>query len=179
MKLLIRLYKNEIAAFSLVISLMLWGMVASYLAFKNNSQVVLIGKTENSYQLIVNEEITPIETGNFIRHFLALTLNFNDESYKRHISLAGDLMTEEFWQKKKSEFIQMAGFIKKNKVTQSVEILKIQKAKKGFYEVEVRNYLFKNGILTEKNKLILLSLTENQRSFENPWRHSVASVDVK
>ena len=89
------------------------------------------------------------------------------------------LMTEELWKKKKSEFIQMAGFIKKNKVTQSAEILKIQKAKKGFYEVKVRNYLFKNGILTEKNKLILLSLTENQRSFENPWRHSVSSVDVK
>ena len=179
MKLLIRLYKNEIALFALVVSLMLWGMVASYLAFKNNSQVFLIGKTGNSYQLIVNEEMTPIETGNFIRHFLALTLNFNNESYRRHISLAGDLMTEELWKKKKSEFIQMAGFIKKNKVTQSAEILKIQKSKKGFYEVKVRNYLFKNGILTEKDKLILLSLTENQRSFENPWRLSVSSVEVK
>ena len=179
MKLLIRLYKQEIAVFSLITSLMLWGVVASYLAFKNNSQVVLIGKTGNSYQLITEEEKTPIETGNFIRHFLALTLNFNDGSYKRHISLAGDLMTEELWQKKKSEFTQMASFIKKNKVTQSAEILKIQKTEKGFYEVKVRNYLFKNGILTEKDKLILLSLTENQRSFENPWRLSVSSVEVK
>ena len=179
MKLLIRLYKQEIALSFLIISLMLWGVVASYLAFKNNSQVILIGKTENSYQLIVDEEMSPIETGNFIRHFLALTLNFNDESYRRHISLAGDLMTEELWKKKKAEFIQMAGFIKKNKVTQSVEVLKIQKAKKGFYEVKVRNYLFKNGILTEKDKLILLSLVDNERSFENPWRLSVSSVEVK
>ena len=179
MKLLIRLYKNEIAVFSLIISLMLWGLVTSYLAFKNNSQVILIGKTGNSYQLITEEEKTPIETGNFIRHFLALTLNFNDESYRRHISLAGDLMTEELWRKKKPEFIQMAGFIKKNKVTQSAEILKIQKSKSGLYEVKVRNYLFKNGILTEKDKFILLSLMENGRSFENPWRHSVSSVEVK
>ena len=56
MKLLIRLYKNEIAVFSLIISLMLWGLVTSYLAFKNNSQVILIGKTGNSYQLITDEK---------------------------------------------------------------------------------------------------------------------------
>ena len=179
MKLLIRLYKNEIAVLSLIISLMLWALVTSYLAFKNNSQVFLIGKTGDSYQLIVDEEMTPIETGNFIRHFLALTLNFNDESYNRHISLAGDLMTEKLWLKKKPEFIKMAGFIKKNKVTQSAEVLKIQKTEKGFFEVKVRNYLFKNGILTEKDKLILLSLVDNERSFENPWRLSVSSVEVK
>ena len=179
MKLLIRLFKEEIAIFSLIISLMLWALVTSYLAFKNNTQVFLIGKTKDTYHLITNEEMTPIETGNFIRHFLALTLNFNDESYKRHISLAGDLMTEKLWQSRKPEFIKMAGFIKKNKVTQSAEILKIQKTEKGFFEVKVRNYLFKNGILTEKDKFILLSLVNNERSFENPWRLSVANVEVK
>ena len=179
MKLLIQLYKKEIAVISLIVSLFLWGVVTSYLAFQNKSQVVLIGKTDESYQLIKDEKETPIETGNFIRHFLALSLNFNDESYKRHISLAGDLMTEELWRKKKPEFIQMAGFIKKNKVTQSVEILKIQKVKNNLYEIEVKNYLFKNGILTEKNKLISLSLIDNQRSYENPWRHSVSGIEVK
>ena len=158
---------------------MFWGALASILAFQNKSQVVLIGKTENSYRLIVEEEITPLEIGNFIRHFTALTLNFNEESYKRHISLAGDLMTEELWKKKKPEFIEMFGFIKKNKVTQSAEVLKIEKVKNNNYEVKVRNYLFKNGNLTEKDKVILLSLTENERSFENPWRHIVSNVEVK
>lgn len=179
MKLLIQLYKKEMAVISLIVSLMLWGIMSSYLAFQNKSQVVLIGKTDETYQLITDEKTTPIETGNFIRHFLSLTLNFNNGSYKKHISLAGDLMTEELWKKKKPEFIQMAGFIKKNKVTQSAEILKIQKVKSNLYEIEVRNYLFKNSILTEKDKLILLSLTPNQRSYENPWRHSVANVEVK
>ena len=127
----------------------------------------------------MGEEKTPLETGNFIRHFIALTLNFNNESYRRHISLAGDLMTEDLWKKKKPEFKEMASFIKKNKVTQSAEVLKIQKVKNNFYEVKVRNYLFKNSILTEKDKLIFLSLTENQRSYENPWRHSVSNVEIK
>ena len=179
MKLLIELYKKEIAVISLIVSLMLWGITSSYLALQNKTQVFLIGKTDESYQLITDEKKTAIETGNFIRHFLALILNFNDESYKRHISLAGDLMTEELWKKKKPEFIEMFSFIKKNKVTQSAEILKIQKTKTGFYEIKVRNYLFKNGILNTKDKLILLSLIQNQRSYENPWRHSVANVEVK
>ena len=73
----------------------------------------------------------------------------------------------------------MSDFIKKNKVTQSAEILKIQKAKSNLYEIEVRSYLFKNGILTEKDKLILLSLVDNQRNYENPWGHSVANVEIK
>ena len=179
MKLLIQLYKQEIAIFSLIVSLMLWSVVATILAFQNKSQIVLIGKTKDSYQLIKDEEQTPVEIGNFIRHFMALTLNFNKESYKRHISLAGDLMTEELWKKKKAEFIKMFDFIKKNKVTQSAEVLKIQKVKNNIYEVKVRNYLFKNEKLTEKDKLILLSLTEKERSFENPWRLSVSHVEVK
>ena len=179
MKFLIQIYKNEITLFLLISSLFLWGVTVSILAFQNKTQMVLIGKTNESYQLIINEKSTPIETGNFIRHFMALILNFNNESYKRHISLAGDLMTDDLWKKKKSEFIQMAGFIKKNKVTQSAEILKIQKVKSNLYEVKVRNYLFKRGILTEKDKLILLSLTKNQRSYENPWRYSVSNVEIK
>ena len=179
MKLLIQLYKQEIAIFSLIVSLMLWSVVATILAFQNKSQIVLIGKTKNSYQLIKDEEQTPVEIGNFIRHFMALTLNFNKESYKRHISLAGDLMTEDLWKNKKAEFIKMFNFIKKNKVTQSAEVLKIQKVKNNIYEVKVRNYLFKNGKLTEKDKLILLSLTEKERSFENPWSLSVSNVEVK
>ena len=179
MKLLILLYQKEMAVISLIISLMVCSVVSSFLAFQNKSQVILIGKTDEAYKLITEEEITPIETGNFIRHFLSLTLNFNNESYKRHISLAGDLMTEELWKLKKSEFIEMAGFIKKNKVSQSSELLKIQKVKKDLYEIEVKNYLFKKGILTEKNKIILLTLTKNQRSYENPWRHSVQNVEIK
>ncbi len=179
MKFLIQLYKNEITVIFLIASLFIWGVVASYLAFQNKSQVILIGKTNESYQLILSEAQTPLETKNFIRHFIALTLNFNNESYKRHISLAGDLMTENLWKKKKPEFIQMSGFIKKNKVTQSAEILKIQKVKSNLYEVKIRNYLFKNGILTEKNKLILLSIAHNQRSYENPWRHSVSNIEIK
>ena len=88
-------------------------------------------------------------------------------------------MTESLWKKKKPEFIKMAGFIKKNKVTQSAEILKIQKVKSGLYEATIKNYLFKNGILTEKNKFISLFLVDNQRSLENPWKHNVSNIEVK
>ena len=179
MKLLFWLYKNEITLIALIVSLFMWGVMTGILAFQNKAQVILIGKSKESYQLIKDKEKTPVETGNFIRHFMSLTLNFNDESYRRHISLAGDLMTEDLWRKKKPEFTRMAGFIKKNKVTQSAEILKIQKVKNNLYEVKVKNYLFKNGILTEKDKLILLSLTDNQRSYGNPWRYSVANVEIK
>ena len=179
MKLFWLIYKNETALLVLIISLFLWGLVVSLLAFKNKAQVVLIGKTKDSYQIIDSEEKDPVETSNFIRHFIALTLNFDKESYKRHISLAGDLMTESLWEKKELEFKEMFNFIKKNTVIQSSEILKIQKVKSNLYEIKIRNYLFKKGNLTEKDKLILLSLTENQRSYENPWRLSVSRIEIK
>ena len=179
MKFLWLIYKQEMLFIYLIVGLFLWALVASLLAFQNKAQLLVIGKTNDSYQLIGDEEKDPVETGNFIRHFLALTLNFDEKSYNRHISLAGDLMTENLWEKKKPEFIQMADFIRKNKVTQSSEILKIQKVKSNLYEVKIRNYLFKKGVLTEKDKLILLSLTDNQRSFENPWRYSVSSIELK
>ena len=179
MKFLWLIYKQEILFIYLIVGLFLWALVASLLAFQNKAQLVVIGKTNNSYQLITDEEKDPIEAGNFIRHFLALTLNFDEKSYNRHISLAGDLMTESLWEKKKPEFIQMAGFIKKNKVIQSSEVLSIKKTKASQYEIKIRNYLFKKGILTEKDKLVLLSLKDKQRSYENPWRYSVSSVEIK
>ena len=179
MKFLWGIYKQEMLFIYLIIGLFLWSVVTSILAFQNKGQVILIGKIGNTYQLITDEEKDPIETGNFIRHFLALTLNFDEQSYQRHISLSGDLMTENLWDKKKPEFKEMAGFIKKYKVIQSSEILSIKKIKTSLYEIQIKNYLFKKGILTKKTKLILLSLTDNQRSFENPWRYSVSSIKVK
>ena len=179
MKFLWLIYKQEMLFIYLISGLFLWASVTSYLAFQNKTQVILIGKVGSSYQLITDEKKDPIETGNFIRHFLALTLNFDEGSYRKHISLAGDLMTENLWNKKKPEFKEMAGFIKKHKVSQSSEVLSIKKIKKGQYEITIKNYLFKKGVLTEKTKLVLLSLSDNQRSFENPWRYSVSSIEVK
>lgn len=173
------IYKNEMVFLSLIAGLFLWGVVATLLAFQNKEKVILIGKTGNSYQLIESEVKTPFETENFIRHFLSLTLNFDEKSYGRHISLAGDLMTDNLWFQKKAEFKEMADFIKKHKVVQSSEILSITKQKANLFEVKIRNYLFKKGVLTENEKLILLSLTENERSFENPWSHSISNIEVK
>ena len=179
MKFFILFYKNELAVISLIISLFIYGLVASFLAFQNKSKVILIGKTGNAYQLITDEKKDPIETRNFIRHFLALTLNFDEQSYKRHISLAGDLMTKRLWETKKFEFKEMADFIKQNKVIQSSEVLSIKKVRTNHYDIQIKNYLFKKGVLTKKTKLILLSLTDNKRSYNNPWRHSVSNVEIK
>ena len=179
MKFFMLFYKNELAVISLIISLFIYGSVTSFLAFKNKAQVILIGKTGNTYQLITDEKKDPIETRNFIRHFLALTLNFDEQNYKRHISLSGDLMTKRLWETKKAEFKEMADFIKQNKVIQSSEVLSIKKIRNYRYEIKLKNYLFKKGVLTKKTKLILLSLTDNKRSFENPWRHSVSNIEIK
>ena len=179
MKVFLAIYKNEMALTAFIGGLICWGTIASFLAFKNKSQVILIGKTKNSYQLIEKETKDTLEIENFIRHFLGLTLNFDEKSYKRNISLAGDLMTEILWKKKKPEFKEMAGFIKENKVVQSSELLGIKKLKTNHYEVKVKNYLFKKGILKEKKKTLSLSLTGNERSFENPWRYSVENIEVR
>ena len=179
MKGLLVIYKNETILIAFIGSLILWAVTMSFLAFQNKTQVILIGNKEGSYQLIKEGEKDPLETENFIRHFLGLTLNFDEKSYNDNISLAGDLMTENLWERKKSDFTEMAGFIKKHKVIQSSELLEITKIKTNNYEVKVRNYLFKKGILTKKEKLLSLSLTENTRSFENPWRYSVSEIEVK
>ena len=179
MKQLWIIYKNEMVFLLFIGGLFLWGVVATLLAFTNREKVVLIGKTKHSYQLIDKKEKDPLEIENFIRHFIALTLNFDEKSYKRHISLSGDLMTEEFWKKKKPEFKEMMSFIKEFKVIQSSELLGIKKIKINSYEIKIRSYLFKKGILKEKDKFILLSLTDNQRNYANPWRYSVKGVEVK
>ena len=102
MKLLWLIRKNEIVLVLLITSLFLWSVLATVLAFQNKEKVILIGKEGGSYQLIESAEKNPLERENFIRHFLGLTLNFDEGSYRKHISLAGDLMTEELWKKKKT-----------------------------------------------------------------------------
>ena len=167
-------------AVSLVAGLFLWGLIMSFLAFQNKSQVILIGKTDEAYKLITEQEDKgSLEAINFIRHFIALTLNFDEKSYIKHISLAGDLMSENLWSKKKTEFKELASFVKKNKVIQTSELLSIKKTATNNYLVEIKSYLFKNEILTEKNKTILISLTQNQRSYENSWGYNVSKFEIK
>lgn len=179
MRLLFLVYKNETVLFVLIFSLFLWGLFSSILAFQNKEKVILIGQTNGSYRVINDKEVDPLETENFIRHFLGLTLNFNEGNYRKHISIAGDLMTESLWLSKKKEFKEMAGFIQKHQVVQSSEVLSITRQKNNLFEVKVKNYLFKKGVLREKENLISLSLIKNERSYENPWRHSVSNVEVK
>ena len=182
MKTLIKLFKFEMTLISLIIALLFWGLSMSFLAFQNKSQVLLIGKTKEGFKLIKADDETQdkgsLEALNFIRHFIGLTFNYDSKSYVRHISLAGDLMSENLWDNKEPEFKKQASFIKKNKISQSSELLSVTR-KSNQYEVEVINYLFKNGNLTKGNKIIILSLTHNQRSFENPWRYNVSDFKIK
>ena len=183
MKALIWLYKNEMFLVVLILSLFLWGLTMSWLAFKNESQVILIGKTETAYKIISpqdeNKDKTSLKALNFIRHFIALTFNFDEESYIRNISLAGDLMSENLWNKKEAEFKETASFIKKNKVIQSSELLSLKKLNSSQYSAEIKNYIFKNGNLTKGNKTLIISLSKNERSMENPWSYNVSDFKVK
>ena len=180
MKTLISIYKNEMFLLTLITSLFLWGLTMSFLAFKNESEVILIGKVDEGFKIITEKEDKgSLEAINFIRLFIALMLNFDEQSYIRYISEAGDLMSESLWNKKHTEFKELASFIEKNKVIQSSQILSITKLKTNQYEVEVKNSLFKNGNLTEESKTIIIFLTENERSMENPWSYNVLDIEIK
>ena len=183
MKILIKLFKFEMILISLIITLLFWGLTTSFLAFQNKSQVVLIGKTKEGFKLISGladkEDKGSLEAVNFIRHFIALAFNFDKKSYVQHISLAGDLMSESLWNTKKPEFKETAGFIKKNKIIQSSELISIKKLSANKYEVEIISYLFKKENLTKKNKIIIMSLIHNKRSIENPWRYHVSEFEIK
>ena len=180
MKLLMLIYKNEMILFLLLLSLFLWAGLASIFAFQNKEKMILIGSTDGFYHVInKNHEQSSIETENFIRHFLALSLNFDKSSYRRNVGLAGDLMTDKLWEEKQSEFKEMDSYIRDQKIIQSSEIVSIKKQKRNLFEIKIRNYLVKKGVLTETDKFILLSLIENKRSYENPWRHSVSNIEVK
>ena len=183
MKVLIKLFKTEMTLIALILSLIFWGLTMSFLAFQNNSQVILIGKTKEGFKIIKatdkeDKSSSSLEAVNFIRHFIALTFNFDKKSYVKHISLAGDLMSEKLWNKKEPEFKKTASFIKTKNIIQSSELISITK-QSNTYEAKVISYLFKNGNLTKKNKTIVLSLTTNQRSFENPWGYNVSEFKVK
>lgn len=179
MKLLMLIYKNEMILCLLLLSLFLWAGLASIFAFQNKEKMILIGSTDGFYHTIEKSKQSSIETENFIRHFVALSLNFDKNSYRRNVGLAGDLMTDKLWREKQSEFKEMDSYIRDQKIIQSSEIVSIKKQKRNLFEIKIRNYLVKKGTLTETDKFILLSLIENKRSYENPWRHSVSNIEVK
>ena len=68
-------YRDEMTLIVFIGSLIFWAVVMSILAFKNKTQVILIGNKGGSYQLIkADDKKTHSETENFIRHFLGLIL---------------------------------------------------------------------------------------------------------
>ena len=63
-------YKDEMTLIVFIGSLIFWAVVVSILAFKNKTQVILIGNKGGSYQLIKAEEKKPFRNGKLYPAFL-------------------------------------------------------------------------------------------------------------
>jgi hypothetical protein len=178
MKLLFNAYQKELLVFYLILILSLWAIIASYVAITKKDHTLLVGINQNGATIIssLDDKSELTLTKNFLRRFIGLTYNWDHNSFRENIELAGDLMSDELWSKKLSDFKLIETRIKESDIIQSAEILGITRLDENVYEVPVKTSIIRNGRNYSEQTKIRITLKKIERNLRNPWGMEVINV---
>lgn len=173
-----KLYREEIKHWILIVSLILWALLASIFALKNNSKTILIGIDENGSKIITdtNERILQNELKNFLKTFLLTYYGYDEKSYSSQIESASNLMSLDLWDKSKAKLIEQKEKLQKVPLTQIPEIESIDQIEQGKIEA-ILNLNINARLNQQKVKLkVRISYSKASRTELNPWGFEVAEV---
>jgi hypothetical protein len=140
---------------------------------------VLIAIDQNGTR-IVTEEKDPIfktEAVAFIQRFLRSVYNFKSDSFVRNIGYATNVMSEDLWEAKKNEIIDLKNRVDRDQVSVNGIIQKLSLDENGIYYalIDVKEY----SRLSERNHRVkvAIKLKQSLRTLENPTGLMVDSYE--
>ena len=89
----------------LVLSLLAWAVLATYIAFTKEEKVTLIAIDQNGARIVTTNEdpIYKTETVEFFKFFIGNLYTFDSVSFFRRAGKASEYFSDQFWEKEKSK----------------------------------------------------------------------------
>jgi len=158
--------------------------VATYLLIRLNPQPVLIGVDQYGTRVIreSGDRLLRKEKENFLKRFLALLYSYDSETFERRISDSGDLMTRTLWDEKKAEYGRIAGQLKAEPITQTVEVKELREVDAGTYQADLLLRVKRRLAESEVKLRVELRVRPSLRRENNPYpfadRNKTASISA-
>ena len=173
-----KLYREEIKHWVLIVSLLLWALVATVFATTNTQKTLIIGIDDAGSRLITDskDRLLKSETKQFLKYFLDQYYTYNQETFNERIGVATELMSPDLWSKEKSKLIDLKDKLDKNPITQFSELENIDLVDQNKIEATLKIKI--KSRMSEKNiKLkVILDFKKNERSEQNPWNFQITEL---
>ena len=182
----IYLAKKHVKEWLLVAVLLFALFVTSVYAFSKKSETLIIGIDQNGTRVVTEQEdpIFKTEAINFIRTFVSLSYNFDQETFAANAAKYSDLLSLKLWTEKKSDILRAAEEIKKEPLQFSTIITKIAKDKdkegNELYKVYTDQTITRRAKVDKLKYIVTLQIAKIQkRTKDNPYGYEVTFLDEK
>lgn len=171
----------------ILISVLIFSLIITTIyAFSKKSEMLIIGIDQNGTRIVTHEDdpIFKTEVVNFIRAFVSLSYNFDQETFTENAGKYSELLSLELWNQKKSDVIRAAEEIKKEPVQLSTIITKVAKDKdkegRDLYKVYTEQTLTRRAKSEKIKYLLTVQITKvSKRTKDNPYGYEVTQLEEK
>lgn len=161
----------------LFVVILTWAVVASVLAFRNQTHVLLVGIDPYGVRLITSNDdrLLRIEKENFVKRFLVYLYTYSGTEFEKRISLAGDMMALKLWEEKTPEFKSIAAKLPGQELSQAGTLKELRSVDAETFEADLE-LLTKNRLQEARTKVrVELKIRAVSRTAQNPYAYEVES----
>jgi hypothetical protein len=173
-----KLLREEIKHWALILSLLVWSLIASILALKNNSKTILIGISPMGAEIITenNPKLSKIEITNFLKTFLENYYSYSSQTYLPQMEKSTNLWSDELFNTKKDSLIAQNERLTETHLTQTSKVISIDQLSADSYEATLE--LTITSKLTSNTLKIksFLKISPHSRDEKNPWGYEITEV---
>lgn len=171
----------------ILISVLIFSLVITFIyALSKKSETTLIAIDQNGTRVITTEDdpIFKTEIINFLRTFVSLSYNFDQDTFAENAGKYSDLLSLELWNQKKNDVVRAAENIKKEPMQLSTIIKKISKEKnkdnEDIYNVYTEQTITRRARTDKVNYIVSLQVQKiDKRTKENPYGFEITSLEEK
>lgn len=182
----IHLAQSKAKEWIMIIVLLFALVITGLYALSKKSETILIGIDDNGTRVITTEEdpVFKTEVVNFIRTFVALSYNFDQDTFTDNAAKYSDLLSLDLWNQKKTDVVRAAEEIKKEPMQLSTIITKLTKDKDKdgheIYKVYTSQTLTRRARSDKYKYLLEMQISKvAKRTKENPYGYEVTRIEEK
>lgn len=179
--LLVRKYTIE---WLLIAALAFCLAITAIYAFSKKSETLIIAIDQNGTRIVTEKDdpIYKVEVMNFIRTFVSLSYNWDQETFTENAGKYSELMSLDLWNQKKSEILRVADELKKEPMQASTMITKITKDKNkdgdDIYKVYTTQTVSRRARTATLKYLFTIQVAKTaKRTKENAYGYEVTSIE--
>lgn len=174
-----KLYQQEISRIVLILALLIWAIMASFLALQNRKEIILIGLDQKGHAQLISDKdnhFAQEELKSFLQEFLESFFRYDENTFSQRISLATDLMSQELWTSQKDKLLQIAEQLKKEPLTQDFTVESMDMLDDSRVEAILR-VTIKQRISEKSIRLrVNLGVKPKERTRTNPWGFEITEL---